>query len=351
MEIVNNGTKKIVLCFSFLIFTSLISAYIMFLLGNRFFLLPDYNFNIPFFNDAIQIILFSINMFFVLSICMDIYSKKIFLHLFIVMIMYCIAVFVCDLLDWNLLFASSAIPIIYVMLFSINSENRKYKIKRTLIICSIMAIYQPLSLYIKCGVFNLGDVNSLSSLGHILYSIDLFIVYLLVYLYKGGDDNALASKLSLGSEAFDTSEHLNAEEQKEFDGLMTEYKYYPSWKKARTIILLFAIQILQLFVILGICAIGNKFVVSLVLAPAFLLFSIVIKKRWHSESVVVCTFVSASLFYIAACFTIPLKYSLFAVFLSAFFLVYALYRIAAYTEAYESMEVKLIEISKRLPFR
>ena len=78
------------------------------------------------------------------------------------------------------------------------------------------------------------------------------------------------------------------------------------------------------------------FIESLIIAISFVVYGVVIQRRWHSKSFLICTLLSIALFYLTAklySMTIGLNISQFLPVIIGLLLVYAMYRIGIVSDS------------------
>lgn len=280
---------------------------------------------------AFNFVMFIANLFFVFSITLRIFDKKIIritlLYIPVWFVGTIIAGFINDP-DYDLIF-STILPFLYVLFATKGRLNSK--IVRFGVITLIVSAYQQISGYIKLLGFGAYYYN-LNTVVYLLLSIDLFLFYTLLYCGVKRHVQIMESgKFSVFSEA--KSIHENAEQGIDDLNLaeLSNRQRFMFWCMAT------GYQIFQLAVVLLIGLINSVFIELLIMLAVFWIGRPILKKSWHSDSLMWCSITTFCGFYILTKTTLPLSVSLFScIALSALF-VYVLHRAAIHADTYEKL--------------
>lgn len=312
-----NVKKLINLCMIAFVFLT-IASYVFHLFGIKYFLLT-YSKTFPFILDEfIRACMFMINMFFVFSISLKIYDKRIFR----ILIWYIPILIISSMLFPNSLIFTALIPLLYCIVCGVLYKNsikeRFFIIIRYVLFSIVIILYQAVAIKIKLNLFGAADFGKSAGLiNSLLCNIDLFIVMILIYV-KEGEKN--------GHKLVVHSDNVGDVEQSHEDvEAVNKYNGFNKWQKAKIMTVVMVIQLLQFVAVFGLCAIGNVWYELCVILPMFWLSRRHLKPSWHSNNIYICTIISVLSFYIASKFTIPIKYSLFSPVVIGLLLAYTFY--------------------------
>ena len=320
--------KKIVLMTLCLMATTVLFNLIGWTLGYQGFLIVGEIELNPLFINILFFLLVSVQTSVLASITWNMYGWK--------PLLYLLPYFILDFVLGIFIYQSSlfsiytfVLPILYILVlaFLLNKTEKCYKVlARLLVVILIICLYQGLTIYFKTGRFELG-YNNVSAYVLLIYSIDLTLLYVVIYCY-GGMKNVLEQ---MGKSLFPVQQ-WDAKVCQESVELDKWYNSLSIIKKAKAISFLLLLQILQWAFILFVCRLGNVLIEGLAITGSFLAYGLIIQKKWHSKCILICTVISSLMFYGAARMTLAYQYSQFMPILIGLFLLYALYRIAIYTE-------------------
>lgn len=284
---------------------------------------------------GIQFILFSINITIIGSISLNVYSTKIF-KIFAVyyIIDFIVGLFICNIIN------SGFMPIAYILICGALRKDLKSTIKRLFLTWLFVILFELMTITVKIGYFWLG-YNQVSIYQGLMFSIDLIIFLILLYCIGGERYYGKLAEQSWRQTLvllFSPEEISTTREDIEDGVAEAQWRTLTGFRRAKAVSLLLAFQIMQWILILFICKIGNVLIEGIAITTAFIVYGTVIKRKWHSPNIWICTLISAVMFYIAAR-TIPSFYysELFPT-VAGLFLVYALYRIALYTDRKNELE-------------
>lgn len=328
--------RKILFIILFCFSVVLIGAYVAYLMDSRYFLL-DFEFKDGKYLSLISgCILFVINIF----LCMRITTEINLNHCIIFSSAYVPVYLLSDFLLKGTLVFSILIPFLYV--FTCNTVNLKQYNKNhhikfiiSFLLYSIASvIYQYVSCIIKFNIHpDLINYPNISVISRIFYCIDYYIFLCVIIALKGGEYNGQRMEHVFRTEAIGDIIHDNEDLE-----AIAKFNSLSKGRKLKAGALLMAFQIFQMFFILFVCKIGNVFIECCIMMLSFLLAGTVIKNRWHSKNVAVCTLVMALTFYIACRAIIPVKISMFFPVLIGILIAYSLYLVAMHTQEYESLK-------------
>lgn len=276
-----------------------------------------------------NIMMFMINMFFLFSISLYMFNKKIIWITGLYLPIFILLGFIENIPP---IIFSTIIPCVYIIIIGIICDRRNIAkiIFRLGIITLSILFYQQISGYIKFSIFKL-DYNICSTIYCIIYSIDLYLVYILLYCVVK-KHAVVSGKLWIPSEADSVQESVESCEESLDTSDLTRRQRFIFWALA------VGYQVFQLIVVLFIGFIHNVFVELLIMLAVFWLGRASLKKSWHSNKLWICSVVTFSGFYVLTKLTLPLSVSLFScIALSALF-VYGLHKAALLEERYESLK-------------
>jgi hypothetical protein len=149
-----------------------------------------------------------------------------------------------------------------------------------------------------------------------------------------GGEKYYGLELSFSPEDFQSPTHDH-----EDDLAVEAWNRLQGFAKAKAIALLLIYHVIQVMIILALCRIGNVFIEGICIVTSFLVYGFVIKRRWHSKSLLICSSISFAMFYVAARSIPSVHYSKFIPIVIGLLLVYSLYRVSIYVESHELKQV------------
>lgn len=276
-------------------------------------------------------LMFTINMFFMVSIVLGIFDKK---SVFITM-GYLPIYIITTLLPlkyagiYGFIF-TTIIPILYLLFISI---SLKYKIKsvifRILLFSVGISLYQYISMFIKLSYFNI-NANIMNSMTCLLLQIDLYILFIL--LYKVVKNYELVAKPFLLSEKNSVSTTENhSEKDLDISDLNAKQKFI-------FYALSIGYQLFQLIIVLLIGFINNRYIELPIMIIVFWISRKLLMYCWHSAKLWICNVATFAGFYLLSSLSPPLSISLFGcISLSAIF-TYVLAKIGMIQEEYDALK-------------
>lgn len=248
---------------------------------------------------------------------------------------------------------SSIVPFVIIFIAATKHSNFKSAGKRTLITISIIGAYQVLALITKTGAFILG-YNPLTQYQWLVCSIDLVIVIILIFT-TGGEKHVLGQILGRNTWKCNIfPEEVNVVKNDDEDrATQLEFDALTGFRRIRAVSLFIGFQIIQWTIILFMCALGNVLIEGTVITVSFVVHGSIIKRRWHSKSIVICTLVSALMFYVAARAIPAFGYTQLFPVIVGIILLYTMYRIAVYVDKNETTKEELLvylQSTKPKPF-
>jgi hypothetical protein len=195
---------------------------------------------------------------------------------------------------------------------------------RLLAVYLVLGSYQYLSLVAKTGSFVL-SYNYIGFYEELIFSVDL-IIFTAIFYCLGGERH-YADQLAIYTKEIEvsTDDHEDVVAEAQFRALT-------GFRRAKALFLLVGLQLFQWALILAICFLGSVFVKGLVASAAFVIYGAIIKKRWHSNSILVCTVTSTLMFYISAKAIPSFATSQLLPILAGLFLIFALFEVAMHAE-------------------
>lgn len=283
-----------------------------------------------------SLFLYNISMFFIYSLALRLFNKKIIIILLINMPIY----FISFLIFKDSMITSTIIPFIYIIICNmILYKNKTWKYRLLCIIYSlvsfvIIGIIQVLTGYIKLDGFQM-EIYSINFIGASIYSIDVHILSLIVYLiYKevmNYENLGLVEERNISSESVSISKNeKSSEENLDLSDLSKKQKLI-FWCMAM------GYQGLQLGTVVAIGFINDTIFELIAMLVTFWIGKKILGKCWHSNKLSICSLITIASFYIMTKITFSFPISLFmCVILSSSF-TYGLYLIALKQEKYDDV--------------
>lgn len=271
-----------------LIGVTVIATYFSWLLGFQGFLLVG-NIEVPILvQNFVDGMLFYATFLPLVGISLNEYSIKLIGLTIPFMI---VASIVCSLTT-ETFFMSMIAPIIYILLIGLLRKDFKSTLKRTIVISIIVILYQIPTSFIKLNCLPLNQ-NNFSAFQKWVYTIDFVVFMIILFLFGGG--------ITYGKHIFHAKSKETYDNCNESSEIAKEFSSLSKWERIFTMILFFGIQILQTIVILVICNFVTSITLKLLIIMAsFLIHGQFLKERWHSNSIVACTLISSSMFFVSA---------------------------------------------------
>lgn len=312
---------------------AMIIAYVSYLLGSRYFILPTEGFDNVIVGEILTFLLFIVNMFFLSGICLKGGIKQnIKVALCFVPIL-----FVSGFIKIDISYKSFVLPFVYVLVWGFILKKPVNVLKSIVLTYVIIALYQYVSTYIKLNTFYFSYIK-VNFIQGFLYSIDLLIFMVILLIVRGGTDVWLVlgntDKYSLSAEKVNFVQQ-DSDDDEAIDAL----RKLIGKERIIATILLAGFQLLQLFIVLGVSLLGNTLAECAIIHLSFWLFGIIFKDRWHSKSLVVCTCASAAIFYTASKVSLPFSISIFVPIIIGLLISYALFRVALHYREWERKDL------------
>lgn len=296
-------------------------------------------------------IMFMVNGFFVFSISLLIFDRNILKVLIPFAFLDIVLPF---FVNPNTMLYSTAFPFIFIILYSI---VQKQETKETLFVAirfismfALTALYQQLSGYIKLYSMNF-TYYYCNILTMFIYSIDLFLFYILIYkVVKKHGRQILFRELWLSCKnCFNVLKQTEPISKDLPDMNKHQWRVF--------CILVYLYQILQVACILGInVAINKLFVIIGVngalfigfseLFIAFVIFEFarrIFGKTLHAKTDFKCNVISFLTYFALSRFLLPLNITLFFNIIIAAGLAYAIHRFATQNEEFQELKRHKIE--------
>jgi hypothetical protein len=240
------------------------------------------------------------------------------------------------------LITSFVLPLVFLVIMSMMSNQRIQSLKYLSAFSAIFILYSVLSIWSKTGQFVL-VYNQMSQYAWFIWSIDMNIFSIALFLYGGvkhfrtrkqpgllglvlGTDRR---KFILCPEAIDIPRQDSSDSQ-----AISELNQLKGVQKLAAVFLILSSQIVLWMVYLGVCKIGNVFIEGMLITLSFVVNGFFIRRRWHSNSVILCTSICALMFYVSARAIPSYGYSQLFPVVIGIVLLYALYRIGIYIDKY-----------------
>lgn len=314
-------------------------SYISWILGYRGLVMMQYYYLPHDMSVLLSYVLFYVHSILLVGILLDVYSTKLFSYALIPLVFNLVGA----QLGLDLSIVTFASTILVLTVLGVCTKSLKQVLKRILVYIPVTLVVQYVLLQARTLNFVVG-YNGVGVYMSLVLSIDLIILYLIVFALRGEKYYAKlvttgSDKLVLYSQDIEDPNH-DEEDLRELE----DFAKLVGWKKFISIMVLFGLQSLQWLVILVICAIGNVFWEGLLITASFVIHGIVIKRRWHSNSVLGCTLVGALMFLVAARFSPPSYVTQFVPILLGLLLLYMLYRVSLYTGEYQKIQKYVDEL-------
>lgn len=263
-------------------------CFIGFHLGNESLILSG-TIEISFFAQYIIFTsLFWIQVTLIAGYSLELYNKKLLIQLLpFYAIDFVIGLIMCNLLNTFIW------PSLYILFISIfNKINIKQCAIKMAKIWGFIALFQAITSIYKLGLFQF-EYASINTYQTLMLGIDLTIFIGVIYCL-GGEKyyERFCSFLSAPSQI--------TQNDNEDDLAWAEFKKLVGFKRAKAILLLLSIQIIQWLIILFCCKLGDRLIEGLAITISFIGFGFIIQKKWHSDSILMCTFISSVTFYCAS---------------------------------------------------
>lgn len=318
----------------FCLCVALIAAYISLLYGSDYFIIPYHQ---PIDERLAYIItcaMFTLDVVLCAAYSSSAKPKALLAFALIEIPIYALSQFY----DRGSFMANTVVPILLIVIFCfiVNGFGKKFLLS-TLSICIYLTATR--AYHMVSGIIKLGAVPLLQqfidvSVGtKLIYSIDYYLFIALLFCWKGGAIDGRRFVYLGFPEDFKRAGHDNEDAE-----AVRRFNSMPKAKRAVGFLLLYGFQIAQLLLVLLVCRIGNVSLESALILFAFLTAGIIIKRRWHSESVVVCTMAMILIFYAAARFVAPVNISIIIPIIIGFLICYVAYRVAIYTDEHKSLK-------------
>lgn len=319
----------------------LIISYIATLMGSTYFRLPS-EWNTSFISWLMNSILFQMSTFCIFAFCFDFKIKQ----LALITLGYYPICIITHLFPMNPILQSEAIPFLYQMIFAvIFKTNVKIVFLRYLFITAMMLSYQYITSPIKLSLdtnFITTEYNFVGPDVVLWYSLDQFLLYVILIIIRKerGKNNALVEA------GFSEHEFFNVvgngkQEAEVSDETMDRFNSLSKYQKLFIMIKIFAFQVSQMILILGICLIDNVLIEVAIIFPMFWIVRWILKNGWHSNNLIWCTITSLIAFYGGAKLTIPLHLSMLFPIITGVLIAYSIYRVAIYVEEHNNMKKEI----------
>ena len=316
-------TMTFILCIVMIFF-----CYTAFKLGSDKLLLTG-NINIrSWLRYLISAIIFMLQFIMQVGFSINEYSKKLLLLTLPYLLVYIIG---------NIFFPyfiiTAIAPFIYIITLGIYRKNLAKTLLRYIIYAVIIIFYQYIAIAIKSTGFSYyaGEV-SVSYYRILIINIDLLILSAILFTIGGEKFYAAHEHIfypeAIGSPEYDREDH-NA---------LDNFSKYQGFQKVMAMALLITFQLIQWTIILVFCHIGNVFIEGLVITASFVIHGLIIKRRWHSNNLIICTLGSALMFYVAAKSSVSFYYSQLFPVIVGLIMVYILYRVSVYIGSHTKKE-------------
>jgi hypothetical protein len=234
---------------------------------------------------------------------------------------------------------SGVLPYILMIAYGFRKQAFKKTLFRVLKLYVVVGVYQGMSEVIKLGAFKLG-YSVLEPYQFVLWNTEL-VILLFVISMKGGSSYARDRFYNLfpgGGQSL-RARHQSGENVQAYDELH-------GLERVISRFAVYGYQLFQWALILIVCALGSVFIEGLIISSAFALYGLIIKNRWHSKSLVACTFASINMIAMPALLIPSFKYSQFLPIIIGFIIVYGLYRAALYQQDLQNALSTLDKVSR-----
>ena len=317
-----------------LLFLTICAAiYTSWLLGYEGFLLTGSIYMPVWATYVVSTLLFMINFIMWAGIIWNEYSRNLLKYSLPYLAIY----IKTEILFQPSLLTSFMLPMAYILIISVFMSSFKESIIRCLKFLGLMVPFQFIALVVRTGLF-IGNPPTAIYQAFIM-SIDL-LLFTGILFCKGGARYYVRPSVDLESSVFPEAIEI-AQQDSEDRAAIGSFAVLSKWRKASAIFLFIAFQVFQWTIALAICLIGNVFWEGFALSASFVAFGFIVKRRWHSNSIVLCTLASAAMFYVGARLLPSLYFSWLLPVLLGLTLIYALYRISIHTDRMSNMQEEL----------
>jgi len=242
------------------------------------------------------------------------------------------------------LVVTTLLPMLYMLFLAYLRKDLKQSAVQLIKITAIIAIYQIISIPIKTSVVDWQTFNQPSAIHVALYSIDL-IIFMLILYFEGVFSNVniqIFLARSPWKHFMDAEDFKSPRADNEDLQAIQEVRSLPILPKIGALTILLGFNLVQWAIILIACHFGDIFLEGLILSISFLLHGLIIQRRWHSNSVTVCTITSTAIFYIGAKAIPGFYYTQLAPIVAGLLLVCGLYCLDVHLEQCKETEMELL---------
>ncbi len=316
----------------------LLSGYIAWLTGNRYFLLPEDTTNWPPIAHAfIRICLYHTSFLLMLKLIAWPPWRACFIITLSVVPIYLLLCMVDAPSIILALWIFYGLPYVVGLLIKTQTLEQQLIPKFNKYIVATVSLFLAAflhqsygfgALFIKTALIpeQVGNINTMSA---IFVSLDQYIFVLILICLKGALLYGLALERRLDLQS--------AQDTAESDEFLLQVKKLTIGKRLLVTTILGAFYIAQFFIILALCRIGNVLIEGSIISSSYFICGVtVFKKRWHArtkgeQNGFLCTLLTGLVFYAAARFSIPVQYSFVLPVIIGMLIAYSLFLITKLT--------------------
>jgi hypothetical protein len=324
----DNLIKKTYIITFILVGCIMLYMYISHLLGVNYTIMPNQSSKVR--STIIEFIIFSAGFFPALGYICNLYDKR----LLYISVPYLLLIELPVSFIHKGLDMSTIAPMFLMLIIGLWQRDIMPTIGRMLKYLIPMGIYQFLMLYLKTDHFVIG-YNDLPNNIMINLMIDQIIFSYLLF-FKGGETHGFTCwqfSICPKSPINIKMDKIDIDEAKRVSNLQF-------WKRMLIIFLNIILTLTQLSIIVFLGHLHNRAIEALILTVSFLAYGgFLFRRRWHADSIILCTGVTVAMFYCTLRVLPPLRVSIVASVLMALMLNYLLYRVALWQEQIDQLRL------------
>lgn len=322
-------------CFSVVI----AGAYVSFLMGSRYFLIPLFSAEPDkTISDILCIAMFCANTFFVIYFSLNVPIKK------AATLALCYSPFFLffEKLPVGNELKTLVFPLLYTAICYATMDRtdiKKFLIRLAMINIAI-PLYQIPTIAIKYNITSLAfQAQSVSIISKLFFSFDFYLFMVNIIMWKVVKQYEL--QLVVGTKDIENPilDNEDLESLRRFNSLR-------GFKKAKACIALVMFQVAQTVLVLFVCRVGNVLIEGSIVALASIVSGQYIKRRWHG-TVLACTIVSTISTFIGARTPPNAKFSILIFVVIGISITYMLYRVTFLGDGSHSSDQKAPELTDR----
>jgi len=236
------------------------------------------------------------------------------------------------------MFSTTVVPIVFILICGAYKRLAWVDlVKRTVILFLSTALFQYTMISLKFGEFFYVNGRA-ENLTMYKFLIDMLLFLLVIFLYrresKREKENCETSSIS--RQLVVHSKRNSMEESNEFADWLNTLPYS---KQLKALGLLILFQLLQWAFIIFVSSLNGRAIEAIILTTSFIVHGFIVKRKWHSDSVAICTTISAVAFYLASASILPFQISVLLPVVIGAGMAYGAYQIVQYTNPLKTFSV------------